>query len=162
MHRMFRKLLICAVPTFALACGSPRLRVEGLPSSASEGERIYVRQNCANCHGVGGAGAKRLGPPLRKLAQNWDLASLQSFLQEPEPLVENSARLKALSQKYRGKMSGDPLTEVQLAVLIEYLMTLLDRNNPEGGERWIALTLTVRANGECPSLPRQALLEHPR
>jgi mono/diheme cytochrome c family protein len=69
------------------ACWGPKQ-----PPPGADAELIYELQNCANCHGERGSGA-RLGPPLGGIEEHWSAPSLAEFLADPESWRARDARL---------------------------------------------------------------------
>lgn len=90
----------------------------------AQGLGLYVRENCANCHGEAGEGTKRLGPPLRNLEEHWDRARLQTFLLDPGKVEAEDPRLEELKSSYWGRMTAYPLAPEELDALIDYLFSM--------------------------------------
>jgi mono/diheme cytochrome c family protein len=99
-----------------LACGE-----EKTPPGPPSAEKLFVAQNCSMCHAVDGAGGK-LGPPLRKLADNWTRERLAEYLSDPKALVEKDPRLKALARNYSMPMPPVRLDLEQRLRLADYVL----------------------------------------
>lgn len=97
------------------------------------GSAIYVRENCANCHGDAGEGTKRLGPPLRNLEEHWDRTRLTAFLVDPVSVEALDPRLEEMKSAYWGRMTGYPLAAQELDALIDYLFSMKSEPAPTEG-----------------------------
>ncbi len=119
-----------------IGCSGPKV-IEPVPNTSTDsvssvdvvehftqGSGIYVRENCANCHGEAGEGTKRLGPPLRNLGEHWDRARLETFLLDPGKVEAEDQRLDELKSSYWGRMTAYPLAPEELSALIDYLFSL--------------------------------------
>ena len=62
-------------------------------------EASYIDLGCAKCHGPARAG-RRSGPPLVKIEDHWDEASLMQYLRDPKTFVEANPRLSYMDERY--------------------------------------------------------------
>jgi len=85
-------------------------------------EALYVDLGCAKCHGDDRLG-QRSGPPLVKIIDHWDEASLLEYLKSPKTFVESNPRLSYLDEQYPIAMPGYASTnEEDLRKLALYIL----------------------------------------
>jgi len=85
-----------------------------LAGSAAEGKKVFDAKKCINCHSLGSEAGKmaKLGGPLDGVGKKRDAAWLKKFLQDPKAANPQS------------KMAKVPLTDAELANVVEYLSSL--------------------------------------
>ena len=103
-----------AVLTLA-ACGASGPKA-GTP------EALYDDLGCAKSHGDNREG-QRSGPPLIKIIDHWDEASLLEYLKSPKTFVESNPRLSYLDEQYPIAMPAYPDTnEEDLRKLAQFIL----------------------------------------
>ena len=90
--------------------------------AAGTPEALYVDLGCAKCHGDNREG-QRSGPPLVKIIDHWDEASLLEYLKSPKTFVQSNPRLSYLDEEYPIAMPayGDT-DEEQLRILAKFIL----------------------------------------
>ena len=97
------------------ACGAP-----GPPSGSPEA--LYIDLGCAKCHGDARQG-QRSGPPLVKIGDHWNEASLLEYLKDPKTFVKSNPRLSYLNEQYAIAMPAFRNTnEEDLRKLAEFIL----------------------------------------
>jgi len=85
-------------------------------------EALYVDFGCVKCHGENRQG-QRSGPPLVKIIDHWDEASLLEYLKDPKTFVQSNPRLSYLVEQYPIAMPSYGTTdEEQLRKLAEFIL----------------------------------------
>ena len=85
-------------------------------------EALYVDLGCVKCHGENRQG-QRSGPPLIKIIDHWDEASLLEYLKDPKTFVQSNPRLSYLDEQYPIAMPAYGTTdEEQLRKLAEFIL----------------------------------------
>ena len=92
--RIIYALFAVALPAILVlgSCG-PAAPEPGTP------EASYIDLGCAKCHGPAREG-RRSGPPLVKIEDHWDEASLMQYLRDPKTFVEANPRLSYMDEQY--------------------------------------------------------------
>ena len=113
---VYAAIAVGAVAVLTLAaCGASGPKA-GTP------EALYVDLGCAKCHGDSREG-RRSGPPLVKIIDHWDEASLLEYLKSPKAFVESNPRLSYLDEQYPIAMPAYPDTnEEDLRKLAQYIL----------------------------------------
>jgi len=118
LRRSTAILAAAAVLALVVGCGEPAPKTDaelGLNAQQASGRRIFER-DCAACHNAYSSSGSK-GPSLKGLYK-------KQFL--PSGLPTNDRFVEQTIVSGRGMMPalGDPITERQLADLVEYLHTL--------------------------------------
>jgi len=102
MPRLEARTAVRAARAARLALGGVVLALLAFPVLASAQQPAdFVRQNCVNCHTVGGG--RLTGPDLKNVTQRKDRAWLVQFLQNPKAMIDSGDPYAVkLQQEARG------------------------------------------------------------
>jgi cytochrome c553 len=116
---------LCAVwLVCALVCAGCRAGSRAAASATTEisGEAAFRTRTCWRCHAIDRSGTE-IGPPLQGLAQDWDVDSLSSYIDDPAPFRAREPRLQALVARYHGRlMKGFPMEREERRALAAWLL----------------------------------------
>lgn len=87
---------------------------------------LLANNRCYTCHGrnLNGTG---MAPSLAKVGDNWKIANLVSYLQNPKAFLNNT-RMVVLKQKYGREMPAQTkMTIEELNALAEYLINRYEK-----------------------------------
>ncbi len=100
---------------------APEAEAPAVSTPVAAGQALYVKANCAMCHGDDRAG-KALGPPLLALQQHWTADKMVAYFQDPQGYAANDARLAEQKKQFSMKMPPPSLSADELQILAQWLL----------------------------------------
>lgn len=112
------------------------------PGDATTGRRLFADLGCSACHSVDGGATPGVGPALTGMGSHHPAAYFVESIINPDAVVIDGPGYAGPDG--RSVMPSYPdLTVAQLADLVAYLSSLVDRNDPHAGHAMATLPSVV-------------------